>query len=337
MTRAWAAATLFTLAASGLAQAQSAAVDVTQSAGASSESITAAATQVRASGEPTRGLRLSAEVSWGTRSGDGSDVFGTAYPYGGRLDVIETWAEYTPRRSFGLRAVRAGRYRTPFGMAAASDHAYLGFLRPPLIRYGGYYALSSGYLEHGLDVVVGAPRLSLEASVGRPADVGTAVRRPGVTTVARAQAVAGRLVVGASAIDTTPYLPVTFAGGRTRFAGVDARWMAGGVLIRGEWLGGRPFAGTITTGGHLDAVVHTRAMGVVTVLARAEQLDYDTPTRFALETHRYSAAVRVRAWRGLSVSAGLARQSGQLTQRQRTAVEIGATFALRRDYRFGQP
>ena len=47
------------------------------------------------------------------------------------------------RTGDGLRAVRAGRYRTPFGLAAASDHAYIGFLRPPLIRYGDYFALSS--------------------------------------------------------------------------------------------------------------------------------------------------------------------------------------------------
>jgi hypothetical protein len=259
-------------------------------------------------------------------------VFGTAYPYDRAVKAMEVWADYAPAQARGLQAIRAGRYRTPFGMAAASDHAYVGFLRPPLVRYGGYYALSNGYLEHGLDVVAGVPRLTVEASVGRPGDVGTARRRDGWTTVLRAQGAAGALVVGASAIDTLPYQPVSFARGRARFAGVDARWMARGVQLRGEWLGGRPFDGTSTTGGYLDALVHVPGMGPVTALARAETLDYDTPSRFALHTSRYAAGLRVRVWRGLAVSANAVHQVGMATQRRRTAIEGGLTLALRKDH-----
>lgn len=314
--------------------AQSLAVDVAETAGVSSESIAAAGTQVRLSGEPVSRLRLSIEASWGARSRQGSDVFGTAFPYGNRVDLIEAWAEFTPGRRGPVRAIRAGRYRTPFGISAASDHGYVGFLRPPLIRYGGYFALSSGYLEHGVDLVVGAPRASVEMSVGRPADVGEVIRRPGTDGAARAQVAVGGLVAGVSGLATTPYLPERFARGRTRFLGADARWMARGVQLRGEWIAGRPFDGTTTTGGYLDALVHTRAMGPVTALARAERLDYDTPNlRFLLVTHRYTAGVRVRVARGLAVSAGLAHQAGQLTQRERTAIEIGATYVMRRDLR----
>ena len=332
MTRRAAATLALTLASGVTAFAQTAAIELVQNVGTSSESISAAATQVRASGEPVRGLRISAEGSWGTRSRDGSDVFGTAYPYGDTVDVIEAWAEYSPRGRFGLQAVRAGRYRTPFGMSAASDHAYIGFLRAPLIRYGDYYGLSSGYLEHGLDVVVGAPRLSVELSVGTPADVGEAIRRDGTNTVVRAQGVAGDLIVGASFIDTTPYLPSRFAKGRARFGGIDLRWMKGGVQLRGEWLGGRPFDGTSTTGGYLDAIVHWRAMGPLTALARAERLDYNTTSRFALHTNRVTGGLRLRVWQGLGISAGLAHQAGQLTQRRRTALDVGATWTLRKDY-----
>lgn len=314
-------------------QAQTAAVELAQSVGTSSEGIDAAATQVRASGEPARGLRLSAELAWGTRSRDGSDVFGTAYPYDRALRPIEVWADYAPPPGLGLRAIRAGRYRTPFGMAAASDHAYLGFLRPPLVRYGGYFALSNGYLEHGVDVVAGVPRLSLEASVGRPGDVGTAQRRPGWTSVLRAQGAAGPFVIGVSAIDTMPYQPVTFAKGRARFAGLDARWMAHGVQLRGEWLGGRPFTGTSTTGGYLDLLVHVPGMGPVTALARVERLDYDTAnTRFALHTQRVATGARVRVWRGLSLAVNAVHQTGQQTQRARTAIEAGVTLAMRKDH-----
>ena len=77
-------------------------------------------------------------------------MFGVAYPYDGQVQIIEAFAEVVRPEARGLRAVKGGRYRTPFGIWSAGDHAYFGFLRPPLIRYGGYYALSSGYLEHGL-------------------------------------------------------------------------------------------------------------------------------------------------------------------------------------------
>ena len=177
-----------------------------------------------------------------------------------------------------MRSVQGGRYRTPFGIYAASDHAYIGFLRPPLIRYGEYYALSSGYLEHGVDVVVGAPRLSVEISVGMPGDVGEAIRRPGVDTVVRAEGTAGSLIVGVSFIDTTPYH--AGADGRT-VARASAAWTRDGwaaaCRMRGEWLGGRPFDGTTTTGGYVDVIVHRPVMGPVTALLRAERLAYDAP------------------------------------------------------------
>lgn len=313
---------------------QTAAIEVGQSAGVSTESIASAAVQVRGLAEPVRGLRLHVEGSWGDRSRPESnfqsDVFGTAYPYGGKAQVIEAYAEWD-RLGHGLRAVKGGRYRTPFGLSSASDHAYIGFLRPPLIRYGGYYALSSGYLEHGVDVLVGVPWLSAELSVGRPADVGDAIRHDGVNRVGRVQASVGSLIVGSSYIDTNPYNPRRFARGRARFSGIDARWMFRGVQLRGEWIDGQPFDGTRTAGGYVDAIVHTRAMGPVTALARVERLGYDTTSPRRLFTRRFGGAVRVRAWQQLSVSAGVSHQRGQLTQRRPTAFDIGVTWALRKD------
>jgi hypothetical protein len=305
------------------ASAQTTVLDVTQSVGTSSEAVSAAGVQARALAEPVRGLRLVGEGAWGDRRGPVSDVFGTAYPYGGRVDIIEAYAEWL-RPGTGLRALRAGRYRTPFGISSASDHAYLGFLRPPLIRYGSYYALSTGYLEHGVDVLAGAGPVSVEGSVGRPGDVGT-------TRAGRVE-IAGRgLVLGASAIDTMPYLPETFAKGRARYTGLDLRWMRRGVQVRGEWLSGRPFDGTTTAGGYLDLIAHTRRMDRLTALARVETLDYDTTTRFALKTHRVSGGARLRLWQQLAVSAGLAHQFGQQTQHERTALDLGLTWAWRAD------
>jgi hypothetical protein len=327
--------TLFVLCAlwGGPAGAQTAAVTVTQSGGASSESLVSVGTQVRALMEPAKDFRLNAEVAWGDRSrGDlNTDAFGTAYPYAGKTQVMEAWAEYVLPRGRGLRAIKVGRYRTPFGISAASDHAYLGFLRPPLIRYGTYWALSNGYFEHGIDVVVGVPRAALEVSVGRPSDVGDALRADGIDTVARAEGVLGSLVVGASYINTSPYLRRSFVKGRARFGGVDARWMRGGVQMRGEWLAGRPFDGTTTTGGYVDAIVHTPRMGPVTGLVRLERLDYDTDPRFALHSYRYGAGLRVRVWQRLAASVGLIHQGGQVTQRRATALDLGLTLTLRKN------
>jgi len=325
-------ALLACLAHASIAPAQEAAVEISQSVGGTSEQIAGAGTQVRLLGDIGPRFRFGVEGAWGSRTKGESDVLGAAYPYGGHADLIEAYAEYTVPTRRGIRSIRGGRYRTPFGFSAASDHAYIGFLRPPLIRYGDYYALSSGYLEHGVDVVVGAPRLWGEVSIGRPADVGDAIRRPGTNTVLRAQGAIGALIVGASYLDTTPYLPSTFALGRARFGGVDARWMRSGVLVRGEWIGGRPFDGTSTTGGYLDLIVHRPSMGPVTALARAERLDYATIPRFALYTHRYTVAGRVRVWQGFAVSTGVTHQGGQLTQSRRTAVDLGLSYTLRKDY-----
>ncbi len=312
---------------------QTVAAEVSQSVGVSTEDIAGAGTQVRMLGEAASGLRLQVEGAWGARSTDSeSDVFGTAYPYEGGFQVIEAYGEYFFSSQKWVRSVKGGRYRTPFGISAASDHAYIGFLRPPLIRYGDYYALSSGYLEHGVDVVVGKPRLSVELSVGTPGDVGDAIRRSGIDTVVRAEGTAGSLIVGVSFIDTTPYLPIQYATGRARFGGVDARWMGGGVQLRGEWLGGQPFDGTTTTGGYADLIVHRPVMGPVTALLRAERLAYAAPEPHALYSHRYTAGARIRLWKGLATSVGISHQGGQLTQSRRTAIDVGVTYAARHDF-----
>jgi hypothetical protein len=314
---------------------QTVAVEATHSIGATTEELAALGTQVRVlgdAGEAVNGMRFLVEGTWGWRSEDESDFFGSAYPYGGDFDVMEAYAEFVKLAGGWLRAVKGGRYRTPFGIASSSDHGYIGFMRAPLIRYGEYYALSNTYLEQGADVVFGKPRFSVEASVGAPGDVGAAIRRSGVTTVVRTQAMAGAWILGASYIDTTPYLPEVFAKGRARFGGVDVRWMNGGVLARGEWLGGQPFDGTRTTGGYADLIVHRPAMGPITAFARAERLAYAAEDPFDLYTHRYTAGARIRLWRTIAMSMGVVHQAGQQTQTSPTAFDIGLTGSWRRDF-----
>jgi hypothetical protein len=246
------------------------------------------------------------------------------------VQLVEAFVEHAFDAPHGLVSLRGGRFRTPFGIGGGSDHAYVGFLRPPLIRYDDYYALSNDFLEHGIDVVAGIPALSIEASSGRPADIGEARRRAGFDAVVRVQGVLRSLILGVSHIRTNPYQPASFASGRAVFTGIDARWMLDGVQLRGEWIAGQPFDGTSTSGGYLDLLVHRPAMGPVTAVARAEHVAYEAGGPYDVYTSRYTAGVRVRVLEKISVSAGVAHQPNHLSQRRATALDIGLTCTLRR-------
>ena len=314
-----------------VARSQPVTVEAAQTAGYSTEEIAAVATQLRAFGEltPAR-VRFNVDAAWGTRSAGGSDVFGTAYPYEGPLQIIEAYGERTFLPGRALFGVKAGRYRTPFGISSASDHAYLGFMRAPLIRYDNYFALSNTFLEHGVDLIAGTPHLSLEASVGVPGDVGESIRRPGLNTVLRGQTAFGAMIVGVSRITTQPYQNPRFAHGDTVFNGIDVRWMRDGVQARGEWIDGRPFDGTTTTGGYIDLIVHRPSMGPVTAVARAERLFYDAAAPFAMSVRRYTAGTRIRIIDQLAAQVALVHQSRQIPQRRPTALDLGITYSIRR-------
>ena len=305
-------------------------VELTQTAGASTDDVAAAATQVAVFGDVLAGMRFNVEAAWGARSSDLGDAFGTAYPYDNRPHVMEAYVERPFGPDAGLLSVRMGRYRTPFGISAGSEHAYIGYLRPPLIRYDGYYALSNTFLEHGIDIVVGTPALSFEVSAGIPADVGSARRRSGLDWVLRTQWFRGPLIVGGSYIRTRPYQSPLFAHGRSQFGGVDVRWMRNGIALRGEWLGGRPFAGTRTDGGYLDLILHRPGMGPVTALARVERLVYDAEPPFAFTAARYTAGARVRLRNNLAITIGLVRQVSNGPDESRgSALDLGITYAYR--------
>ena len=80
----------------------------------------AAATQVRIFGDAAFGVRFNLESAWATRSGDETDAFGAAYPYDGRVQVIEAYGDRMFRPGGALVAIRAGRFRTPFGIYSGS-------------------------------------------------------------------------------------------------------------------------------------------------------------------------------------------------------------------------
>jgi hypothetical protein len=192
---------LAVLALTGPAHGQTLIAEAVMSAGLSSDDVSAVGTQLRAFGEAPLRLRYYFETAWAKGDAGKSDAFGSAYPYRNRVQVIEAYGEWLADTA-AIVGARAGRYRVPFGIYSASDHAYNGFVRAPLIRYDGYYALSNNFLEHGVNVIAGVPRLTVETSLGVPADVGDAVRRRGLDTVVRVQGVIGTAIIGASHIRT---------------------------------------------------------------------------------------------------------------------------------------
>jgi hypothetical protein len=313
-----------------LASAQSITAEAAVNSGVSSENVTSAVgTQLRAFGEVGPHIRYYAEAAWATSSDDDSGAFGAAYPYGNRVQIIELYAERVFQPFGKIVDVRAGRFRPPFGIYNASDHAYTGFLRAPLVRYGGNFALSNDFLEQGGAIIVGVPWLTLETSVGRPGDVGEAARQPGLDTVVRAQSSAGPFIVGVSHIRTLPDQRGSFVQGRMEFTGLDLRWMRGGVQLRGEWIAGQPFDGTTTTGWYADAIIHRVAMGPVTAVVRLERLDYDARPPFDLHTRRQTVGARILIRGGLSAQVNLLHQTGQSDEYGPAAADIGVTYSVR--------
>jgi hypothetical protein len=328
-----AAATLFvavTTLLAGPAHGQSVSGEIAQTGGYSSNGNGAAATQVRVFGDGALGVRFNLESAWATRSGIETDAFGAAYPYDGRVQFIEAYGDRLFRPHGALVAIRAGRFRTPFGIYSGSDYSYSGFLRAPLIRYDGYFALSNNFLENGVSVVAGVPNLYVETTIGAPGDVGKAGRPSGVDRVVRLQGSYHSVILGVSHISTRPFQSPLFAHGRATFSGIDGRWMQSGVELRGEWITGQPFDGTHTAGGYLDLRVHRPALGPLTAVVRAERLGYDATPPFALYAHRYTAGGRVRLLEHLSAQANVIWQSA-LPRQGRSALDVALTYVLRLD------
>lgn len=321
------AAIALVLVAATPALTQTLAGEVAITAGASSDRVTAAATQARVFGN-TDWAGFFSEIAWADVTGPTSDAFGAAYPYANRVQVMETYGERVFKMGPAIAGVRAGRFRTPFGIYQSADHAYGGFLRAPMIRYLGYWGLSNTQLEHGVNLVAGIPSLQAEFTVATPADVGAEPRRSGRDEIVRVQAYHGGLIVGASHIRTQPYQPARYARGRAIFSGFDARWMHDGIQLRAEWLDGQPFDGMHTRGGYLDASVHRREMGPVAAVFRTEVLDYDAGMRSVL-AKRTTVGARIQIAQGLFAQVNGSHQSGALYNQPADAVDAALTYTVR--------
>jgi hypothetical protein len=334
------------LAAPAHAQATVAA-EFDMTAGFSGEDVRATASQLRLLGRAPGDVDFFAEAVWADRwAGDapvigggltgvdpkGTDVFGASYPYGGRTVLMEMYAERYFRPRGALLGVRAGRFRMPFGIYTRSDYGYSGFLRPPLIRYDGYFGVSNNWLEEGAMLVAGVPQLFVEASVSRPHDVGFAVRRSGTDASIRVQGYRGQFVVGASHARSNPYLSPRFAVGRQVFSGVDLRWAhPTGLQARGELLKGHSYEGVSTIGFYVDGIVHRPGMGPFTALVRGEWLDYEAAPPRARSAKRLTLATRVRLTGPVTLQLNYLRQRGDLPHIKSHSIDFSATYSFRVD------
>jgi hypothetical protein len=328
--------------------AQSVAVEWDLTAGYSGEEIRAAASQVRLFGEAPAGIGFLVEAAWGERwAGDapviggglsgadpmGTDVFGASYPYNGHVQLMEMYAERYFKPRGALLGVRAGRFRMPFGIHSRSDYGYSGFIRPPLVRYDGYFGVSNNWLEDGVTLTAGVPQLFVEGSISRPHDVGFALRREGTNGSIRVQGYRGQFIVGVSHARSNPYLPPRFAIGRQAFTGVDVRWAhSAGVQARGEFLQGHSYEGVSTTGWYLDGSLHRPGMGPFTAVVRGESLDYTASAPRARAAQRLTLGTRVR-WPGpVTLQLNYLRQRGDLPHIKTHSLDFSATYSFRMDY-----
>jgi hypothetical protein len=174
------------------------------------------------------------------------------------------------------------------------------------------------------------PQLTLEVALGAPADVGSTQRRSDLDTIVRVQGYYGPFIVGASHIRTSPPRAAPPARGRAAFTGIDVRWTYSGVQLRGEWITGRPFDGTTTTGWYADASFHRVRMGPVTAVARVEQLDHEgagLDPDHHLRRQLLGARVRLTSTIGVNVNAG--HQTGADAEYRGAALDLALTWSIR--------
>jgi hypothetical protein len=326
------AAAVAILCAASSAAAQTVTGEVSLTGGVSSDQVTVGATQARVFGELPL-FRFFAEGTWTSlHGGHESEAFSAAYPYEGPARPMEAYAERLLKSGRFVGSVRAGRFRTPFGIYSASDHAYTGFLRAPLVKYEGYWALSNTFLEHGVNVMGGTSFLQAEATVARPADASDDERRQaGVSTVLRVQAYHGPVVIGVSHLQAPTYGPSEWAHGPLRFTGVDFRWMNAGVQLRGEWLFGSPWEGSTTKGGYVDGLVHRPFMGPLTLVGRIETLDYLTPgaPQFSSRVHGGAVGARIGLLKDLYGQVNVTHRPSEPYGASVTATDVALTYTIR--------
>ena len=233
-----------------------------------------------------------------------------------------------------LLGVRAGRFRMPFGIYTRSDYGYSGFLRPPLIRYDGYFGISNNWLEDGAMFTAGVPQLFVEASVSRPHDVGFAV----TARRARTRPSACRAIA-----DSSSSAPVTraairicrrdspSAGRRSPASTCDGRTPPG-IQARGEFLKGHSYEGVSTIGGYTSTASSiARAWDRLPRSYAASGSTTPRRRRAPAQAKRLTLGTRVRLPGPVTLQLNYLRQHGDLPHIKTHSIDFSATYSLRLD------
>ncbi|HWA83911.1 MAG TPA: hypothetical protein VG820_10775 [Fimbriimonadaceae bacterium] len=229
----------------------------------------------------------------------------------------ETYVKYTS----GLTEVRAGRFRSGFGISEWSDYYYNAIIALPIVRFNRlqpYLGLTR--FDTGLDVrsIVGP----VEYQVGMvDTDSGAwqwAPKNPDFG-VARLQTHFGALIVGASALGRV-------AGSKdeddTEAYGVDFRWTADHLQMRGELV--RLHSGDGWSGGYyVDAFLRPPGLYRTQVGVRAQAVD----SLAGAVSQTYTVGVRQIVTPNLSATLNYGTGSGPASKSlSGWSFEISTTF-----------
>ena len=110
-----------------------------------------------------------------------------------------------------------------------------------------------------------------------------------------------------SFLKTQPDTTTDWVRGQGRFGGVDARWMRGGLQLRGEVIWGNAYDNSGMRGWYVDALAHRRDLGPVTPVLRVEQYRW-WAGEYRTTWKRLTAGARIKLTQATTLQINLLRQ-----------------------------
>lgn len=194
-----------------------------------------------------------------------------------KTKTMETFDEAYVAWQNDFNIVRAGRIRTAFGFSNWSELFYTGFTHGALVRMRPINGrLGLGRDDTGVEATLGTPSLQWQtAIIDTQADRFRWVPSRFRAATVRLQSLAGPVIVGGDILDE-------FAHG-TGIAGVDLRWTAPRLQVRGEWMSGYG-ATKIGSGYYIDAAYRPFGWTWTQAVARNERFESVGGQKFQLNT-----------------------------------------------------
>ncbi|MDO8586503.1 MAG: porin [Armatimonadota bacterium] len=178
-------------------------------------------------------------------------------------DENEIKEAYLDTKRKGL-AVRAGKFRTPFGIHQPAEIDYFGFINRPIAKDAPAAGMSLSRASNGVRFSTGKPEMEIQLSIlDGTEEMNSAVGR---NVLFRAQRYAGHLITGFNA-----YQGHNADAQRFNVWGVDWRYSKPHLIVRGEALKGSLGPDRLQ-GGYVDVFYHFATIPALTLFARMEAL-----------------------------------------------------------------